>query len=64
MTRPLMDAVRRRQFRTALFVAAAVVVVLTAAGWLGYGNFATTLPGLALLVVAGYLGFRASRSLS
>jgi hypothetical protein len=31
-------------------------------GFLGYGDFVATLPGIVVLVLVGSLGFRASRA--
>ena len=45
-----------------LFVVGAIAGVLFVAGFLGYGNVAVTLPGVVVLVLIGWLGFRASRS--
>lgn len=44
-----------------LFVFGTIAVFFVLAGVLGYENFAASLPGLALLVVAGYLGLRVGR---
>ncbi len=63
MSGSLGDILHSRQLRDALFVLGAVGGFLFVAGFMGYGNFATTLPGVVLLVLAGYLGFRSSRSM-
>ena len=52
-SRPLWDG---------LFVVGAIAGALFVAGFLGYGNFAVTLPGVVVLVLIGWLGFRAGRS--
>lgn len=62
MPHPLDRALSSRQLRDALFVVGAIAGVLFVAGFLGYGNFALTLPGVVVLVLIGWLGFRASRS--
>jgi hypothetical protein len=62
MPSPPGDVLHSQQVRDALFVVGAVAGLLFVAGFLGYGNFATTLPGVVSLVLVGYLGFRASRS--
>ncbi|WP_318568261.1 hypothetical protein [Salinigranum marinum] len=62
MSRPLSDALHGQQLRDALFVLGATGGFLFVAGFLGYGNFATTLPGVVLLVLIGSLGFWLSRS--
>ena len=60
MSSPLSDTLHNQQFRDALFVLGAIGGLLFAAGFLGYGNFATTLPGVVVLVLVGYLGLRLS----
>ena len=61
MSSPLSETRHSQQMRDALFITGSITGLLFVSGVLGYGNFATTLPGLVLLVVAGYLGFRLSR---
>ena len=62
MSHPLRDLHPSRQLRDSLFVLGAIGGALFVAGFIGYGNFAATLPGMILLVLAGYLGVRLSRS--
>lgn len=64
MGSPLSDALHTQQFRDALFILGGIGGFLFTSGFTGYGNFATTLPGVILLVLTGYLGFRLSRSMN
>ena len=64
MSSPPSETLHNQQFRDALFVLGTIGGLLFAAGFLGYGNFATTLPGAVVLVLVGYLGFRLSQSMS
>lgn len=64
MALPLSDTLHGQQVQDSLFIIGSIAGFLFVSGFLGYGNFATTLPGLVLLVVAGYLGFQLSRSMN
>lgn len=55
------DLLDGQPFRDAAFVGGAVAGYLLVAGFVGYGNFVASVPGVALLVAVGYLGLRASR---
>lgn len=61
MSSPLSDALHSQQVQDALFIVGSIAGFLVVSGFLGYGNIATTLPGLVLLGFAGYLGVRLSR---
>jgi hypothetical protein len=61
MSFPPSDTRHSQRMRDALFSIGSIAGFLFVSGFLGYGNFVTTLPGLVLLVVTGYLGFRLSR---
>jgi len=60
---PMSDTLHIQQFRDTLIILSAVGGFLFVVGFAGYGNFATTLPGVLLLALTGYLGFRLSRSM-
>lgn len=62
MSPPLSDTLHGLPVRDSLFVIGSIAGFLFVSGFLGYGNVATTLPGVALLVFAAYLGFRLSRT--
>ncbi|WP_380676464.1 hypothetical protein [Salinigranum sp. GCM10025319] len=62
MSRSPDSVLSSQPVRDGLFVAGSIAGVLLVAGFLGYGNFAATLPGVVVVVLIGWLGFRASRS--
>ena len=62
MSRPLDRVLSSQPLRDGLFVVGAIAGVLFVAGFLGYGNFAATIPGVVVLVLIALLGVRASRS--
>jgi hypothetical protein len=62
MTSPPSDRLSGRRLRDAPFAVGVVAGVLSVVGFLGYGDFVATLPGIVVLVLVGSLGFRASRA--
>ncbi len=64
MPHPLGDTLHSQQLRDLLFALGAIGGFLFATGFLGSGNFPTTLSGVVLLALFGYLGFRLSRSMN
>ncbi|MCD2199412.1 hypothetical protein LPA44_05795 [Halobacterium sp. KA-4] len=64
MGSPLSNTLHTQQFQDALFILGGIGGFLFITGFTGYGNFATTLPGVILLALTGYLGFRLSRSMN
>lgn len=64
MGSPLSSTLHTQQFQDALFILGGIGGFLFITGFTGYGNFATTLPGVILLALTGYLGFRLSRSMN
>lgn len=62
---PERDAtVRGLRLRDVLSVLTAVLISLVVAGATGFGNFAVTSPGVLLVVLVGYLGFRVGRAVT
>lgn len=61
MTQSLQATPPVSRAKEVLSVLAAIVVFLTIAGILGYGNFASTPLGLVVIVLTGYVAVRLVR---
>lgn len=56
--------VRGLRLRDVLFVLTAVIAFLVVADATGFGNSAVTFPGVLLVVLVGYLGYRVGRTVA